>query len=100
MSGPNHPRGTSNGNARGSSKDRQRRKLWLIETFGNTNGVAECMAEEHHADCPGTVTIETVTVDRIIMGRDGGTYRRDNIRPAFGLCNSVHGGGRQRARQP
>jgi hypothetical protein len=34
----------------------------------------------------------TVTVDRIIPGCKGGTYRRTNIRPACGGCNSVTGG--------
>jgi hypothetical protein len=41
-----------------------------------------------------------VTVDRIIPGRDGGTYRRNNIRPACGACNSETGGKlRKRARR-
>lgn len=34
----------------------------------------------------------TLTVDRIIPGVKGGTYRRNNIRPACGLCNSETGG--------
>jgi hypothetical protein len=34
----------------------------------------------------------TITVDRIVPGRDGGTYRRNNIRPACGPCNSETGG--------
>jgi 5-methylcytosine-specific restriction endonuclease McrA len=34
----------------------------------------------------------TVTVDRIIPGCKGGTYRRNNIRPACGTCNSETGG--------
>lgn len=34
----------------------------------------------------------TVTVDRIIPGCRGGTYRRDNIRPACTDCNSETGG--------
>jgi HNH endonuclease len=32
-----------------------------------------------------------VSVDRIIPGCQGGTYRRENIRPACGRCNSVYG---------
>lgn len=99
MSGPNFPRGTTNGNARGSAEDRRRRKAWLIATFGNESGVAPCMAEAHHAECPGSVTFETVSVDRIRMGVDGGTYRRDNIRPAALCCNSYHGANQQRARR-
>lgn len=34
----------------------------------------------------------TVTVDRIVPGCKGGTYRRNNIRPACGPCNSETGG--------
>jgi hypothetical protein len=33
----------------------------------------------------------TLTVDRIIPGCQGGTYRRNNIRPACGDCNSETG---------
>lgn len=36
--------------------------------------------------------VEPLTVDRIIPGCKGGTYRRDNIRPACGGCNSETGG--------
>lgn len=42
--------------------------------------------------CGGLLTVETVTVDRIIPGCKGGTYRRNNIRPACGSCNSETGG--------
>lgn len=34
----------------------------------------------------------TLTVDRIKPGCKGGTYRRENIRPACGTCNSETGG--------
>jgi hypothetical protein len=34
-----------------------------------------------------------LTIDRIIPGCHGGTYRRNNIRPACGPCNSETGGG-------
>lgn len=33
-----------------------------------------------------------LTIDRIIPGCEGGTYRRNNIRPACGPCNSKTGG--------
>lgn len=39
-----------------------------------------------------------VTVDRIIPGCQGGTYRRNNIRPACGPCNSETGGSTRRKR--
>lgn len=39
------------------------------------------------------MTIETITVDRYpVAGRDGGTYRRGNIRPACAPCNYAEGG--------
>jgi len=42
--------------------------------------------------CGSLLTEETLTVDRIIPGCKGGTYRRSNIRPACGGCNSSTGG--------
>lgn len=42
--------------------------------------------------CGILLTVETVTVDRIVPGCKGGTYRRSNIRPACGPCNSETGG--------
>ena len=37
--------------------------------------------------------VSMLTIDRIIPGCHGGTYRRNNIRPACGPCNSETGGG-------
>lgn len=42
--------------------------------------------------CGVLLTVDTVTVDRIVPGCKGGTYRRNNIRPACGGCNSETGG--------
>jgi hypothetical protein len=42
--------------------------------------------------CEVALDYETITVDRIIPGHDGGTYRRGNIRPACGPCNYSTGG--------
>jgi hypothetical protein len=42
--------------------------------------------------CGELLTIETVTVDRIVPGCEGGTYARENIRPACGRDNSSTGG--------
>lgn len=78
------PRGTSNGNASGSSYDRRRRKQWLLVTFGDGT-TAPC----HY--CEKALTFVTLTVDRILAGVLGGTYRRDNIRPACMRCNSLEG---------
>lgn len=78
-------RGTTNGNARGSAADRRRRRAWLLETFGD--GVhAPCYR------CGLELDDSTVTVDRVVPGCRGGTYRRGNIRPACGPCNSETGG--------
>ena len=39
------------------------------------------------------------TVDRIVPGCKGGTYRRNNIRPACGKCNSIEGNKLQKNRR-
>lgn len=111
-------RGTTNGNRRGSSYSRAARRAWLVETYranvdllfidlsGNGPrpddwisrirvvevpvglGVPACRCYR----CGVLLTVETVSVDRIVPGCKGGTYRRDNIRPACGTCNSETGG--------
>lgn len=98
-------RSTSNKNAAGSAADRRRRKVWLVETFradfdayiyqGNVvgavkrgEGVPACRCYR----CGDLLTVDTVTADRIKPGCEGGTYRRDNLRPACGPCNSSTGG--------
>lgn len=104
-------RGTTNGNVRGSSEARRRRREWLVSTFradadkplwfGTTagygsvplgTGLPACRCYR----CGVLLTVDTVTVDRIIPGCRGGTYRRSNIRPACGSCNSIQGGGLRR----
>lgn len=114
-------RGTTNRNARGGSDDRRRRREWLVETYranvdvlpdvivvqicgqpepprrlrleGNLaqvavgDGEASCRCYR----CGDLLTVDTVTVDRIIPGCKGGTYRRNNIRPACGPCNTETG---------
>lgn len=81
-----HARGTSNSNVRGSSYSRRRRKQWLLDEFGD--GVtAPCFAE----GCDAVLTFDTITVDRIQLGKDGGSYRRENIRPACPPHNSSEG---------
>lgn len=104
-------RGTSNSNVRGSSYARRARRAWLIVNYASdVPGLTRCYRCGHllyNADDPwlitvlrdGTFMIEGVsyavrqlTVDRIIPGCNGGTYRRNNIRPACGGCNSETGG--------
>lgn len=99
-------RGTTNGNARGGSDDRRKRREWLVTAyradldkpvwFGTTPGYGSVPLGTGFPACRcyrcGTLlTVDTVTVDRIIPGAQGGTYRRNNIRPACGRCNSVTG---------
>ena len=99
-------RGTSNGNSAGSAEDRRRRRAWLIETYEADTMVrwrfgklVPC--EPDHPDaqkacrcfrCGSLLTLETLTVDRIIPGCQGGTYRRNNIRPECSECASKRGG--------
>jgi 5-methylcytosine-specific restriction endonuclease McrA len=105
------PRGTTNGNRRGNSEDRRRRREWLVETyranvdltwdwFGSQRfdwlpvevscGAGEPACRCYRCGC--LLTVDTVTADRIIPGAEGGTYRRNNLRPACGPCNSETGG--------
>jgi hypothetical protein len=103
-------RGTTNGNVRGGSEDRRRRREWLVATYRANRDVAvfdlregtpmiidvEPGAEGAQPACRCyrcglLLTADTVTVDRIKPGCHGGTYRRDNIRPACGRCNSETG---------
>lgn len=108
---PASRRGTTNGNARGGADDRKRRRDWLVQCYranrdvlvigGLFHGplVVEVELGTEGAQpacrcyrCGVLLTVETVTVDRIVPGCQGGTYRRDNIRPACGTCNSSTGG--------
>lgn len=48
--------------------------------------------------CGRVVDFETVTIDRYpVLGCDGGTYRRGNIRPACAWCNCAEYGSRARS---
>lgn len=84
MSGPNHRRGTSNSNSRGSALSRRVRKLWLLSPeagFGGDGVTVQCYR------CPTVLTFETLTSDRRLAGVLGGTYARPNIRPCCIDCN-------------
>ena len=81
-------RGTTNRNDRGNAASRRARKMWLLSAaagFGAHGTTVQCYR------CDKPLTLETVTVDRRLAGILGGTYRRDNIRPACITCNSVTG---------
>ena len=89
MSGPNHPRGTTNRDDRGSSTARRRRREFLVAEFGfvlHGQEVVRCVF------CAGLLTVDTVSCDRWpVPGWRGGRYTRDNIRPACVPCNASEG---------
>lgn len=96
--------GRRGGDKRGNSENRRRRREWLVDTYranadvdgfgimarwvplGTGQPACRCYR------CGKLLTADTVTADRIIPGCKGGTYRRNNIRPACGPCNSEAGG--------
>jgi hypothetical protein len=83
-------RGCTNGNQRGNSADRRRRRQWLLDIYGDGT-TAPCWLAVPGI-CAGPVTAETISVERVQPGHAGGTYRRDNIRPACAPCQSHQGG--------
>lgn len=103
-------RGTTNGNQRGSSTDRRARRSFIVLTYqSNIPGFCRCYRcgvllynpDDYLDSAEGDVWARQgqsifpafpLTVDRIIPGCKGGTYRRSNIRPACGGCNSETGG--------
>lgn len=97
-------RGTTNRNQRGNTRDRESRRRWLVETFRADvdlnersrfhdsrislgDGTPACRCYR----CGSLLTVAMVTVDRIVPGCHGGTYRRNNIRPSCARCNSETG---------
>lgn len=73
-------RGTTNTNDRGSSRDRHRRKLWILAHFGD-GILARCVG------CDRLVDYFSVVCDRIVPGVLGGRYIRSNIRPHCHACS-------------
>lgn len=65
------------GEKRGNSKDRARRKMWMLEQWGDGR-TCPCV------HCGTTLAYATVEADRIVPG---GSYRRDNVQPACRECN-------------
>lgn len=78
------------GEKRGNSRDRARRKVWLLATFDPDLGpeVARCHLGIAGDRCHGYVDAHTLTVDRI---EPGGTYCRSNIQPACTPCQNRQG---------
>jgi 5-methylcytosine-specific restriction endonuclease McrA len=64
-------------------------RLWLLDgvPFGAGRAACRCFR------CGRLLTLLTLTVDRIVPGCRGGTYRRSNIRPACIGCNRELGQG-------
>ena len=99
-------RGTTNGNARGSSYERRRRRAWIMENWASDfPGFVRCYrcgvllynpAEPPTDDYGSAVVVlgnaHPLTIDRIVPGCQGGTDRRNNTRPACARCNSETGG--------
>lgn len=83
-------RSTTNRNARGSTEDRRRRKLWLLSPQAGFGGDGEKVACAFA--CGTILTLETIWVDRIIPGCYGGTYARSNIQPSCRGCQLDEGG--------
>lgn len=77
------------GEKRGNNRDRARRREWLLATFDPDLGPdkARC-ALDISAVCRKVVDRLSLTVDRI---EPGGTYARDNIRPACSACQNTQG---------
>ena len=90
-------RGTSNGNRRGGTDDRRVRRAWIMRTYASdVAGFVRCYRCGHllyNPDAPpAALTGRPLTIDRIIAGCKGGTYRRNNIRPCCNSCNMATGG--------
>lgn len=75
---------------RGSNKDRQRRRTWLLteKDVDLGPGRARCALKLAVA-CVRVVDEVTLSVDRI---EPGGTYARHNIQPACKPCQDKQGG--------
>lgn len=106
--------GTVNGGDRGSSYARRTRKRWLVETFRadvdllvldgvpisgypveRGRGAPACRCYR----CGTLLTADTVSPDRIKPGVEGGTYRRDNLRPSCLPCQYTTGNEIKRRRR-
>lgn len=83
-------RSTSNTNVRGSAASRRARKVWLLSPAAGHGGDGTSVPCAFA--CGTRVTLETIWVDRIVPGCYGGTYRRENIRPACEPCQLAEGG--------
>lgn len=111
-------RGTTNTNDRGSTHNRRARRAWIITAWAadvsplvhssvlvDPVPVARCFRcgvlvfNPDDVHFPATEVwlrwkgAKPLSIDRVVPGCRGGTYARNNIRPACGTCNSETGGG-------
>jgi hypothetical protein len=87
-------RGNTNKNLRGNTKQRRARRQYLVDTFGDGTTV-ECHLRISHACAQSAtiLTVDDVTIDcHPIPRHEGGTYVRENIRPACMPCQRRQGG--------
>ena len=77
------------GEKRGNTRDRARRRAWLLRAFDPDLGdeLARCHLKLSDV-CARTVNSFSLTVDRI---EPGGSYAHDNIRPACRACQNTQG---------
>lgn len=118
MSTDPNRRSTSNANVRGNSTARRRRREWLVETFAadvvwatregysgtpvirltDADGLRKLATAGWTIvkvcrcyRCGTLLSADDVSPDRIIPGCEGGTYRRNNIRPSCLDCQTKTG---------
>ena len=73
------------GEHRGNTRDRRRRKLWLLSAAAGFGGTGRCVPCFW---CSKRLTLGNITTDRFpICGHRGGSYRRNNVVPACLSCN-------------
>lgn len=85
MGGNPAARGSSNADSRGSSYQRRKRKQAVLDRDGNGEWTL-CVT------CPTVLDFETLTLDRITPGCDGGTYELANVQPQCERCAARQGG--------
>ncbi len=88
-------RGKRNWGGRGTTKDRIRRREFMLNEFGCLvelgfwplgHNLTMIFIRCHH--CGGCLDPTEFEIDRWpICGKHGGTYRRDNIVPSCSVCN-------------
>ncbi|QDK01713.1 HNH endonuclease [Mycobacterium phage Rita1961] len=79
-----------NGNQRGNSVDRARRKAWLLSPEAGWGGDGETVPCWECGVLCGPDDVD-LFADRIIPCERGGTYRRENIAPHCDLCSHRQG---------